>query len=124
MKTVIDLYREVRRRFPEATAKADAEHRRLRFEVDPEFAVLWFESLAKALNVEMAKDVPLAKYQPLLSFLASSVPAGSAEIKECIDVSFVENLFWQVPTSKAQPYWQEMPFVLKELYIAFHRGEP
>lgn len=124
VESVLDLYREVRDRFPSATEKADAEHRRLTFEVDPEYAFLWFESLAKALNLDMAKGVPFKVHQPLITFFAKALSAGSDEVKECIDVSFVENLFWQVHTEKAQLYWQGLPRSLKELYIAFHRCGP
>jgi hypothetical protein len=48
----------------------------------------------------------------------------SAEVRNCIDVSFVENLFWQVPANRAEGYWQQLPGPLKQLYLQFHRRAP
>lgn len=124
MESVAGLYREVRERFPLASEKADSEHIRLGFEVGSESMFLWFESLAKALNLEMAKGAPFRVHQPLILFVSGAFSAGSSEVRECIDVSFTENLFWQVQTEKAKPYWHGMPQNLRELYVAFHRCEP
>ena len=46
--SVLDLYNECRGKFPEIAEIADVEHIRIWGEVDPEFAHLWFESLASA----------------------------------------------------------------------------
>lgn len=124
MESVADLYREIRERFPEATAKADAEHRRLRFDVDPEFAWLWFESLAKALNKEMATNASVRAYEPLMQFLGRACSQRNTEIGKCIDASFVENLFWEVHPENAKPYWNATPQNLRDLYIAFHGASP
>ena len=49
---------------------------------------------------------------------------GNDVISSCIDISFVENLFWKVSTRKAQPYWTALPSVFKELYVQFHTSSP
>ncbi|WP_022979689.1 hypothetical protein [Ideonella sp. B508-1] len=124
MQYVIDLYREVREHFPEAANGADLEHRRLGFEVDPEYACLWFGHLANALNYQMTEGVPFVKHEALFRFFSDAFSNGSDEVKECIDVSFVENLFWRVDMVLAQDYWRGLPQSLKSLYIGFHGSAP
>ena len=122
--TVLDMFHEFRTEFPEVTQKADVEHIELWDEVNPDFAHAWFESLAGAINVEMAKDVPADRYQPIFEFLRKKYHVGNDVISTCIDVSFVENLFWRVPTRKAQPYWTALPEVFRDLYQSFHQTTP
>ncbi|MDP3795519.1 MAG: hypothetical protein Q8R13_06415 [bacterium] len=122
--SVLDLYREVRENFPEATHNADLEHKRLGFAIAPEYTYLWFEHLANALNREMTAGVPFRAHEPLFRYFVGALSVGSDEVKECIDVSFVENLFWQVDMVRCQDYWQGLPQSLKELYVGFHGSEP
>jgi hypothetical protein len=49
---------------------------------------------------------------------------SSEEVFKCLDVAFVENLFWQVPASKATPYWEQLPARFKALYQGFHHRTP
>jgi hypothetical protein len=49
---------------------------------------------------------------------------GCGEVRNCIDVSFVENLFWQVTPDRSGPYWARMPDLLKRLYLGFHSKPP
>ncbi|SDS16286.1 DUF7674 family protein [Pseudomonas oryzae] len=124
MEAILDLYIAVRSNFPEITAKADREHVRLWGELDAEFACSWFTSLANALNAEMCKGTNPERHAKLFAFISSSLENGSNEIHSCIDVSFTENLFWQVPAEKAAPYWQVLPEPLKDFYIGFHHRVP
>lgn len=124
METVVDLYNVVRDRFPEITEVADRVHVKTWGEPDPEFAYSWFGSLANSLNNEMNKDIDARNHMKLFSYLNQTLQTCSPEIKNCIDVSFVENLFWQVPRNKAEPYWLKLPASLKELYIGFHKRAP
>ncbi len=121
---VLALYNETRERFPELTAKADREHVKNWGELDPEFACSWFESLAKALNVEMSRKIPARKYAGIFRHLSSAYTNGDFEVRNCIDVSFTENLFWQIEEEKAELYWSLLPSNLKELYVAFHGKVP
>ena len=119
------LFSGVRERFPNLAAIADGEHARLGLEVRPGSCFLWFESLAKALNLEMSRNVPAEVYEPFFSLLASALATGDGEVKECIDASFVENLFWQVPSAtQVRAYWSQMRSSLQVLYVAFHGREP
>ncbi|MEA3299185.1 MAG: hypothetical protein U9R22_03100 [Pseudomonadota bacterium] len=124
MDAISDLYRVVRERYPEITVAADRVHGRTWGEPAPEFAYSWFESLANALNGEMNKGVDPGKYLKLFSFFSHALQGCSPEVKECIDVSFVENLFWRVPGDKAEPYWARLPASLKALYTGFHGRAP
>jgi len=124
MESVLDLYREVRERFPEAAGRADLEHKRQGFGVGSEYAYLWLGHLANALNQEMAKGIPFGKHAALFRFFSDAFSRGSEEVKECIDVSLVENLFWRVNVALARDYWQGLPQPLKDLYIGFHGAAP
>jgi hypothetical protein len=119
------LFTSVRERFPDLAAIADEEHARLGFEVESGSCFLWFESLAKALNLEMSRNVPAEVHEPLFSLIASALATGNGEVKQCIDASFVENLFWQVPSAtQIRAYWSQMPSSLQAFYVAFHGHEP
>lgn len=121
---VLELYDRTRSRFPEITEKADREHIRLWDQVDPESAYSWFESLANALNSEMLQGIPAEDYRGLFEFISSEFTVGSDEVRDCIDVSFTENLFWRVPAECAKPYWANFPRNLRELYVRFHGKAP
>lgn len=122
--TILDMYREFRSEFPEVTQKADMEHIQLWNEINPDSAHAWFESLAGAINAEMERDVPAARYQPIFEFLCKKYHAGNDVMSSCIDISFVENLFWRVPKWKARPYWVALPNAFKDLYVDFHQSSP
>ena len=122
--SVLDFYNTTRSKFPDLTKMADLKHIEMWGEIDPEFAYSWFESLANALNEEMFKDVKAVKYKELFNYISSNFNAGDKEVKNCIDVSFTENLFWKVPSEKAEPFWKLFPVNLRELYVNFHGKEP
>lgn len=125
MLSLNSLYANVRESFPDLASIADREHARLGFEVEPGSSFLWFESLAKALNLEMARNVPAEVHEPLFSLIGSVLASGDGEVRECIDTSFVENLFWQVPSAtQIRAYWNRMPSSLQAFYVAFHGREP
>ncbi|MBQ4880415.1 hypothetical protein J8M21_24760 [Pseudoalteromonas luteoviolacea] len=118
--TVLDMYFDFRCRFSEVTQKADQAHLKLWGDLDPEYAHSWFESVAKAINIEMNKGASSAHYVDVFKYFETQYKCGIDEVKDCIDVSFTENLFWQVSAVNAQGYWQVLPELLKTLYIDFH----
>jgi hypothetical protein len=124
METAIELWNAVKSRFPEIAAQADVEHIKQWDSLDPQFAHSWFESLAKALNAEMLVGVDYKTHAPLFNFINTAQSTGSKEVFKCIDVALVENLFWQVPSARAEPYWQGLPDPLKKLYTGFHGRTP
>ena len=119
---VLELYNLIRGKYPDITKKADKEHIRIWGEIDPEFAYSWFESLANAINKEMVAGVTADKHLDLFTFIDSQFNFGDDKLKDCIDVAFTENLFWEVPVDKREPYWNILPERLKKLYINFHQG--
>lgn len=116
---------ELKARFPEVGKLADLEYQKRWPEYDDDFySYTWFEALANALNSEMQKNVEPERYSDLFEFIRSSYMTGSKDVKKTIDVAFVENLFWQISSKKAKPYWEELPDILKDLYFDFHRRRP
>ena len=121
---VIDLYYLARERLAEIVSRADREHIRIWDKVDEEFAYVWFESLAKAVNKMMIKGESPLKHSYIFRFMSTHYNQGDKAVKNCIDAAFTENLFWEVPAEKAEPYWRILPTNLKELYIGFHHRTP
>lgn len=125
MREVNDLCRAVRSRFPAMAANADQDYQRLNDGFNPpDNLYAWFESLANALNDEMRKKIPYRTHEPLFLFMEAAASSGGEEVSRCLDVAFVENLFWNVPKLNALPYWEKLPPRLKHLYVEFHHHEP
>jgi len=124
MNTLLDFYYKTRQRFPDITKKADAIHIKYWGDLDPEYAYSWFESLAKTINIDMANGVNYEIHKELFEFMEESAQNGVNEIFNCIDVAFIENLFWQVPKQGIDEYWPPLPHLLKELYGNFHGHAP
>ena len=77
---------------------------------------VWFESLADVLNKRMGNPEYRDEALDVLSFMDSSFRRGQADVKECIDVCFVENLFHDVPRQVARSVWPFLPKSLQQLY--------
>ncbi|MBU2709400.1 hypothetical protein KCM76_25640 [Zooshikella marina] len=121
-----EFYISVKDNFPDISEKADKLYDDYwnRY-VEMEFSEYsWFEFLANALNSEMQKGVDVSNYIELFEYVRHSYMIGDVDVKNTVDVAFVENLFWQVPKEKAEPYWEKFPEILKKLYINFHRRAP
>lgn len=116
----------VKDRFPDISAKADLEYTRLWDDfTDSEFySYSWFEALANALNNEMCNGTSPEVYDELFTLISDNFESGDEKIRQCIDVAFVENLFWAVPASKSESYWNVLPGNLKKLYVGFHHSPP
>ena len=104
METVVDMYSAIRDRHPKLVAGTDKEHMRRWGEVSAATAYAWFESLAAFVNATMTPGIPSPDHVGLFVDLAKLYRTGSGDIRNCIDVSFVENLFWEVPSDKAAAY--------------------
>jgi hypothetical protein len=125
-KSLDDFCNLIKKQFPEISEKADREYARQWDDIqDSEFySYSWFEALSNALNREMCRATSALEYCDLFSTISSHFETGDDDIKKCVDVAFVENLFWEVPKLKSEPYWKVMPENLKQLYLAFHRRPP
>ena len=104
LESILDLYSAVRENFPAIREKADKIHVRHWGELNPEFAYSWFESLAHALNEEMSRQVEFSVHEPLFDYVSGVFPGAGEPVRKCIDVAFVENLFWEIPSTKCAPY--------------------
>lgn len=117
----------IKARYPAISAKADAEYERLwgGFSDSEYFSSLWFEALANVLNHEMSAAVHVATHQDLFTMIGLSFESGDETVRNCIDVSFVENLFWQVSdVGSIATYWAALPDNLRRLYLDFHGRDP
>jgi hypothetical protein len=121
-----EFCRIIKKRYPAISAKADTEysHQWGDFTDSEYYSYTWFEALANALNGEMRRDVSASEYSELFSSISANFESGDDDVKKCIDVSFVENLFWQVPERKSASYWHALPKNLQELYFGFHHRTP
>jgi len=116
----------IKKKYPAIAGRADVEYERLwgDFTDSEYYSYSWFEALANALNEEMKQGIPASEYSNLFSTISANFEKGDENIRQCIDVAFVENLFWQVPGGKASSYWATLPEILKELYVDFHHRTP
>lgn len=118
-----DLKAQVHDKFPQIASAADRRYAMHWGDYPPEGTYSWFESLANALNDEMRDCVSAAVHLPLMRLLEGTLDS-SEEVYGCLDVAFVENLFWQVGGERAAPYWELMPNRFRELYLRFHSRPP
>jgi hypothetical protein len=123
MDPIVQFYCETRNRFPNILAETDKVHLQT-WDMDDEWAYMWFHSLADMLNANMRKKARLEDAGSIFDYMRDRFMIGFGEVRNCIDVSFVENLFWQVSPDRASPYWARMPDLLKELYLGFHSKPP
>jgi hypothetical protein len=121
---VLGMYHDFRKRFPEMTQAADARHIRVWDSIDDETAYSWFESLAGAINDQMSASEEVTDLSSIFSYFDELLRGSDEKVKNCIDVSFVENLFWEVQPSSAADAWDAMPHSMQQLYVRFHGRPP
>ncbi len=121
-----EFCQKIKVEFPEVSARADKwyTHQWGDFTDTEYYSYSWFEALANALNEEMRKEIAPERYAKLLQVISLAYEAKDEKIRQAIDVAFVENLFWQVPESKCESYWEALPQNLKVLYEGFHHRTP
>ncbi|WP_426341068.1 DUF7674 family protein [Pseudoduganella sp. S-14] len=125
METNASFYLAVRERFPTLAQKTDRKYLKDWGEQPSEQdAYGWFQFVANTLNDEMRREAYLPESAEAFLFIAHVFASASEEVRRCIDVSFVENLFWQVPPAKAAAYWKKLPLQLQALYVDFHSKPP
>ena len=123
MDPIVQFYRETRDRFPTILAETDKVHLQT-WDMDDEWAYMWFHSLADMLNANMRKNARLEDAGAVFDYMRDQFRIGCGEVRHCIDVAFVENLYWEVSPDRARPYWVRMPDLLKKLYLGFHSKPP
>ena len=123
VEDIVKMYEDFRNQYPELTKTADAIHVTVWDRAD-EAIYCWFESLAESLNRKMRVPGQNTDFLSAFEFFDLKYRHGSKDVKDCIDVSFVENLFWRVSPQNATPVWGMLPQSLQQLYLGFHGRPP
>ncbi|OIQ35279.1 MAG: hypothetical protein BM559_01855 [Roseobacter sp. MedPE-SWchi] len=118
------MYRDFRSKFPELARAADTRHVKTWDSVEDDTAFSWFESLAGVINDQMEAERQGADLALVFSYFEEKLSESDEEVVNCIDVSFVENLFWRVKPKSAVNVWPKMPNSLQKLYLNFHGRPP
>lgn len=126
IESTLDFYLQTRTLFPDLTERADREHVKYWGESPEAIAdsYSWFNAVASALNNAMCQGSYVQECQAFFDYVDTVLAQCGEPVKTCIDVSLVENLFWQVSLAKARPYWAVLPSQLQTLYLGFHRVAP
>jgi len=122
--TIGAMLEEFRALFPSDAERADKEHECFWGVVDSDTEFVWFESLAKSINSQMISQEPTEETKDIFQFFERKYAGSNEAVRNCIDTSFVENLFWQIPEKSACSYWSIFPTSLQELYVNFHHSRP
>ncbi len=123
-----NLVHSIRESLPEAADLANTFFKERGFDIKDEFDIedelhyLWVEALADATN-SFIKQNRMEEVKTLLQFMSSKLNEGSAPVKNCLDVSYIENLMWDLDEEDQKRAWPLFPENLKALYIAMW-GEP
>lgn len=113
------LYEDFRSQYPEIANATDVRHENscFGFDYSPEVQSVWFESLADVLNDRMRNPEQRDEIIAVFKYMDKSLRIGNKEVKNCIDVCFVENLFHNVPRQTARSIWGDLPGNLQKLYL-------
>ena len=84
---------------------------------------LWVEALADVTNQLMCAGQS-DKIRALFQDIAGIYQDASDPVRDCIDVSYVENLFFDCPAKICKRYWPQLPDSLQRLYLKFHATAP
>ena len=92
------------------------------FDSDIEGEYLWLEALAEVTNMHSHRHNE-EEVQEELRFFSRQYDRGDDTVRNCIDVSYVENLMWNLDSGDKKWLWAQIPENLKSLYVAMW-GEP
>ncbi len=121
--SLLTLYQLFKSNFADLAQRAD--QRNLKFWDSVEDSVYcWFESLAEEMNAEMRAGQQHQTHAAIFEFFRQQFMLGDAATQNCIEVAWLEHLFWQVPAQLAASDWNALPSVFKQLYIGFHQRSP
>jgi hypothetical protein len=112
----------IRKALPDAAEKTDEIMRGRGFDSDENAVHLWVETLADVTNMYIRRR-DQDEVRKELSFLSKQFERGTDAIRSCIEVSYVENLMWNLAPEDKKWAWPQIPENLKELYAAMW-GEP
>ena len=107
--------KNIKAAFPELAADINAEGGALHMEMDQ---IRFFAE-------RLIGEGDVARTKQLFALMTEAYSAGDANLKNAIDVSFVEPLeFSDTKKTSRQWAWDALPAALKALYIEFHGTAP
>jgi hypothetical protein len=115
-KELSALVKLIRSYFPDASEKTDESMNRMGFEDESEAYGIWVEAFANETN-SLMRERWQAEVEKHLIFFERQFDMGSDSVKSCIDVSYVENLMWDLDIEDKKWAWSLFPENLKLLYI-------
>ena len=107
----------IRKALPNAAEKTDAIMHERGFESDQEAEYLWVEALADVTNMYVHQRNQ-HEVGEQLRFFSEQFDLGTDTVKNCIDVSYVENLMWNLNVEDKKWVWLQIPENLQRLHIA------
>lgn len=110
------LVKLIRSYFPAASEKTDESMIRMGFEDESEAYGIWVEAFANETN-SLMRERRQTEVEKHLIFFERQFDMGSDSVKSCIDVSYVENLMWDLEIEDKKWAWSLFPENLKLLYI-------
>ena len=111
------FFERIRDALPEVASKTDEIMRERGFNSDDETEYLWLEALADITNMYIQRRNQ-DKLRKALHFFSKEFDSGTNTIKNCIDVSYMENLMWDLNSADKKWVWPQIPENLKKLYVA------
>ncbi len=121
--SLLILYQVFKSNFADLAQRADQRHLRVWGSVE-DSVYGWFECLAEEMNLDMRAGQQHQIHRAIFEFFRQQFMLGDESIKNCIEVAWLENLFWQVPAKLTASDWHALPLVFKQLYIGFHQKSP
>jgi hypothetical protein len=105
----------IRRRFPDEAQSTDEWLRDRGWEELDEAPHVWVEAFAdRTTEAAHAKDWNRVKDQT--EFMAAEYRGGSDDVRKLIDVSYAENLMWDLEKSAKVTAWQHVAKEVRDLY--------
>lgn len=117
-----EFIKSIRQELCDAAKKTDQIMLSRGFDPDGEFYYLWVEAFADTTN-QLIRERNEQEFQKHLVFFSKQLDRGNDLIKKCIDVSYVENLMWNLENKDKKWAWPQIPKNLKRLYLVMW-GKP
>jgi hypothetical protein len=112
----------IRRALPDAAAETDDIMHKRDFDSEADAGSLWVEALADVTNMCIRRrDQDEVRKQ--LDFFSKQLDQGTDTVKNYIDVSYVENLMWDLAPKDKKWVWPLILENLKKLYVTMW-GKP
>ncbi|MEE4358358.1 MAG: hypothetical protein V2I97_17945 [Desulfococcaceae bacterium] len=116
-KDIRNFLKAIRRALPDAAAKTDEIMRGRGFDSDEEPEYIWVEAFADVTNM-FIRQRNQAELRKEFLFFSNQLDRGSQTVKNCIDVSYAENLMWDLTSEDRKWVWSQIPENLKKCYTA------